>query len=330
MILANRIWIVALLVAMVLVALQLSAHAQSAEAEALFREGRALIRQGKLARGCDKLAASERIETSVGTLLNLGDCRERLDRLASAWAAFRKAEAVAKRTGGDDKRMAEAGKRAASLEAMLSKLRIEVAPKIEGLVVTRDGVVVDAAVQGTPVPVDAGTYTVVAVAPGFKPWSSRVIVNHRTTRNVKIPPLEREPAPAPPPPPTMANTAPAATVTVRRRGGTWTASRKVSAVLAIAGAGAIGTGVFFGVEARTLANDADARCPLPSCSDPEALRLNDRAQTDATRANILYAAGGVAVGAAVILWFVGAPGDETVVVPAVGDHQLGMSFAGRF
>ena len=36
MILANRLWIVALIVAMVLVALQLSAHARSPAAEALF------------------------------------------------------------------------------------------------------------------------------------------------------------------------------------------------------------------------------------------------------------------------------------------------------
>jgi len=330
MTLANRVWIVALIVAMVLVALQLSAHAQSAEAEALFREGRALIKQGKLADGCGKLAASEHLETSVGTLLNLGDCRERLDKLASAWAAFRKAEAVARRNGGDDRRMAEADKRAARLEPMLSKLKIEVdrALEIAGLVVKRDGVVVDAAVLATPVPVDVGTYTVVAEAPGYKPWSRRVIVDHRTTRNVKIPPLEREPLPAPPPPP--ATTAPVATVTVHRRGGTWTTSRKLSAVLAVSGAGAIGTGVFFGIQSRDLANDADARCPLPSCSDPEALRLNDRAQTDATRANLLYAAGGVVVGAAVILWLAGSPGDETVVVPAVGDRQVGMSLAGRF
>src|SRR4051812_35345515 len=72
-------------------------HAQSAEAEVLFRDGRTLIRRGKLAQGCDKLDASERLESSVGTLLNLGDCREKLGKFASAWAAFRKAEAMAKR-----------------------------------------------------------------------------------------------------------------------------------------------------------------------------------------------------------------------------------------
>src|SRR5689334_12967515 len=111
------------------------AHAQSAEAEALFRDGRALIRRGKLAPGCDKLAASERLETSVGTLLNLGDCREKLGKLASAWAAFRKAEAMARRAGSDDKRQAEAERRARQLEPKLSNLEIRVAQRNDGLVV---------------------------------------------------------------------------------------------------------------------------------------------------------------------------------------------------
>ena len=65
-----------------------TASAQSPAAEALFQEGRRLIKQGRLEAGCDKLAASQQLETSIGTLLNLGDCRERLGKLASAWAAF--------------------------------------------------------------------------------------------------------------------------------------------------------------------------------------------------------------------------------------------------
>src|SRR6185436_10468800 len=59
------------------------ARAQSPEAEAVFREGKKLIKEGKLAEGCAKLEASDRIETSTGTLLNLGDCREQNHQLAS-------------------------------------------------------------------------------------------------------------------------------------------------------------------------------------------------------------------------------------------------------
>src|SRR5262245_26486835 len=89
-----------------------AARAQSPDAEMLFREGRALLKAGKLAAGCDKIEASERIESSIGALLNLGDCRAKLDMTATAWAAFRKAEAMARRAG-DARRQAEAARRAA-------------------------------------------------------------------------------------------------------------------------------------------------------------------------------------------------------------------------
>src|SRR5262245_27685397 len=152
------------------------ARAQSAEAEALFRDGRSLVKRGKLAAGCDKLAASERLESSVGTLLNLGDCREKLGKLASAWAAFRKAEEMAKRSGSDDKRQAEAARRATQLEPRLSNLVVEVSGAVAGLIVRRDGEVVDAAVWNTAMPIDSGTYTIAAEAPGFVAWSAPVTV----------------------------------------------------------------------------------------------------------------------------------------------------------
>src|SRR5262245_40010580 len=176
-----------------------SAHAQSPEAEVLFRDGRSLIKQGNIAAGCEKLTASARLESSVGTLLNVGDCRERLGKLASAWAAFRKAEAMARRAGSDDKRQAEAARRAAQLESRLSNLVIEVPARIDGLVVRRDGEVVDAVVWGTPVPVDPGTYTIVAEAPGYAAWKATVPVAVGTRRQlITVPGLERAPvAPVP-------------------------------------------------------------------------------------------------------------------------------------
>ena len=122
-----------------------AARAQNAGAEALFREGRDMIKHGNLAGGCDKLEASEKLESSVGTLLNLGDCREKLGRQASAWAAFRKAEALAKRNGNDAKREREARRRALALEDDLASVTVQVGPKAKsgGLVIKRDGELVD-------------------------------------------------------------------------------------------------------------------------------------------------------------------------------------------
>jgi len=338
----DRLVVVTLVIA--LASLDGTAHAQSAEAEALFRDGRALIKHGQLAAGCDKLAASDRLEPSTGTLLNLGDCREKQGKLASAWGAFRRAEAMAKRAGNDDRRRAEAARRAVSIEPRLSTLRIDVAGHVDGLVVHRDDEVVDPAVWGTAVPVDPGTYTLRAEAPGFTPWQLRIAVGGNAEhKTAQVPALEREPvaaAPVEPPPP--ATTPPPVvpppaevaeqhvTYATIRRSRTWSATRGVSIGFGIAAVGALGTGVYFGVQAKDLQDRADQRCPLPVCADPEGLRDNAQARTDATRANILYGVAGASAALSVVLWLVGAPGDEMVVTPAIGDHQTGVSFAGRF
>lgn len=315
------------------------ASAQSAEAEVLFRDGRKLLKAGKLAAGCDKIEASERLESSVGTLLNLGDCRERLGRLASAWSAFRKAAAMAKRSGGDGKREKEALKRASALEPRLPNLMIQVGgQRIEGLVIKRDNEVVDPALWNTPVPVDPATYAIVVEAPGYKPWKSEVAITAKLKRKVVIvPQLERAPAPVEPPAAPLARSvepqlqpAQPAPMVVRREPGTWTTARKLSVVLGVAGLGTVGGGVYFGLRAKDREERANELCPGVLCADPEALRLNDDAQDDALRANILYAAGGAAVAIATVMWFVGGPDGETVVTPTVGSDRAGVSVLGRF
>jgi hypothetical protein len=311
------------------------ARAQSAEAEVLFRAGRDLIKRGEIVAGCDKLAASERLESSIGTLLNLGDCREKLGTLASAWAAFRKAEAMARRTAGEDRRQAEAGRRAALLEPRLSNLEIKVPARVPGLIVRRDGEILDGARWNTALPLDPGSYAVVAEAPGHQPWRTTVQVGPGTRRQVVVVPhLERlRITPAGARSPAMGPAAPGprepAAVATAPRAGTWSATRIWSAGAGLAGAGGLGAGISFGLHARALQGRADRRCPQVVCGDPGGLALNHQAQVWATRANLLYAAGGAALATAIVLWFVGAPG-EAMVVPAAGDHRLGVAMAGTF
>jgi hypothetical protein len=347
MTLVDRAWLVAVFAVIAAIGLRAPAHAQSAEAEVLFRDGRNLIKHGKLAAGCDKLGASERLESSVGTLLNLGDCREKLGKLASAWAAFRKAEAMAKRAGGpgDDKRQAEAGRRAAQLEPRLSTLLIEVPQRVDGLVVHRDAEIVDEAQWSMALPVDPGSYTIVAEAPGFQTWRTTVVVGPGSTagaggggpvgvdgkRQVTVPVLERA-AIAQEPEPTsrsVPSREPAAPLVITRGGGTWSTMRGLSVGVAVVGAGALGAGVYFGIHANDLRDRADQRCPLTVCADPEGLSLNDQAQTSARRANLLYIAGGTTLATAMLLWLVGAPG-ETTVVPSVGSNHFGVAMTGSF
>src|SRR6185503_15474079 len=165
------------------------AHAQpSPEAEKLFRDGRALAKQGKLVEACDAFAASNKLDSSVGTLLNLGDCRAKLGQTATAWATFVEAGRLAKKQS--DRRQAEADRRAAELEPKLSYLVIQVDAPATGQRVLRDTTLIDPAVFGQPIALDPGAYEVHAEAPGLVAWSQKITVRPDGDRaTVRVPKL---------------------------------------------------------------------------------------------------------------------------------------------
>jgi hypothetical protein len=304
----------------------------------LFREGRKMIKAGNLEGGCAKIEASQRLEPSVGTALNLGDCREKLGNFASAWVAFRKAEALALQRG-DMKRKAEAAKRAAVLEPKLSQLVVMVTSRIDGLVIKRGDEVIAAEAWNAPVPVDPGLYTITAEAPGYKTWSQNIaIAGSKLERKVvTVPMLERAPIkspeklaptdlaiePSPPPKPVEVKTP-------IHQASRWTTTRKVALGVGATGVLAGATGVYFGLRAKDFEDRSNELCPMTTCDDPEGLRLNDRAQTSARNANIAYAIGGVAVGTSIVLWFVGSPKHEVSISPNVGEDHAGVSIGGKW
>jgi hypothetical protein len=332
--------------AVAVIAASAPVHAQSAEAEALFREGRTLIKQGKLAAGCAKLEASHEIESSVGTLLNLGDCREKLGQLASAWAAFLKAEALAKRTT-DPKRQREAARRATGLEPRLSNLVIQVPQPVEGLVIKRDSERIDSGGWNTPLPVDPDSYTLVAEAPGYKPWRLEVNVSAGQRRRVVVVPrlakapepavVDPTPTPAPvPAPPPLASAPyviappPATMESPVYRSRTWSTTRGVAVAIAVLGVGGVVTGAYFGSQSSDYQDRSDAICPTALCDDAEGLRLNDDAKRSANRANLAFGLGGAAGVTAAVMWFLGKPDDELVIAPSFRDGNPGVSLRGRF
>ena len=118
---------------------------------------------GNYAAACEKFSSSRKLDDGLGTTLNLGQCYEKLGRTASAWAEFRDAAARARQAGAREREQ-YARDRVAALEKKLSRLTLT-AGKIEpDERISRDGVVVDRAVLGTPIPVDPGSHVVEAVA----------------------------------------------------------------------------------------------------------------------------------------------------------------------
>jgi len=168
------------------------AHADPAAAEALFREGRALLERGEFNAACEKLEASNALESSAGTLLNLATCRLKQGKTATSWANFVSAERVARNQNRPDQAL-EAKRRADELEPRLSTLTLLASDAPPGLEVRRAGQVVHSASFGTPVPVDPGPLVIEVSAPGYESARLEVTIGAAEDRRVlEIPKLRRD------------------------------------------------------------------------------------------------------------------------------------------
>lgn len=300
------------------------------EAEKLFRDGRALAKQGKLAEACDAFAASNKLESSVGTMLNLGDCRAKLGQTATAWATFVEAGRLAKKQS--DRRQAEADRRVAELEPRLSYLVIQVDAPAADQRVLRDATLIDAAVFGQPVALDPGSYEVHAEAPGLVGWSQKVAVKPDGDRaTVRVPKLARAVAAAPSAPAAgeprdePARDEPASRFTTRR---------KIALASGGVGVVALGASTVLVLQARSMHDEARKACPAGQpCRD---LAASEKSKQAVSRANVATVIGGVgiaALAAGAVLWIVGAPQESSRVVriaPAATSDSVAMTVVGSF
>lgn len=199
--------------ALLVLLLSSTSHAQpaGAQAEVLFRQGRELLAAGKTAEACDAFEQSQKLEPAVTTLMNLAACREKNGQLATAWGHFLDAERQT-RAGADATAQQlhdVAQKRAQTLEARVSKLSINVPAKskLDGLEITRGTERLEPVMWNRALPLDGGSYTITARAPGLQAWSTKVTVAAASdTKTVTVPDLRtvsvpdpRTPEPAPSP-----------------------------------------------------------------------------------------------------------------------------------
>ena len=166
-----------------------SAQPVGAQAEVLFREGRDLMAAGKYAEACAAFEQSQKLDPATTTLLNLAACREKLGQLATAWGLFLDAERQTRSASDSAGQQLHdvARSRARKLEPRVSKLAINVPDesKIDGLEIVRDRQRIEAVMWNRALPVDGGTYTITAQAPGANEWSTTVIVaNEGDTKTV--------------------------------------------------------------------------------------------------------------------------------------------------
>jgi hypothetical protein len=330
-------------VAAILVAQAGSAQTKSgssAAAEALFKQGRDLMSAGKHEEACRKFEASQQLEPGLGTMLNLAECYEKTGRTASAWAEYRKAIPLA-RAAGSKARQDLATERAQALEPRLSTVTIRaVGGEAAGaeLEVRRDGVRLQAAELGSPIPVDPGEHLIEASAPGREPWSAKIHVGPDAAKvSVEIPQLKASASTGAAPPTGTGAPAPAPVLTATTAtsptpsdepASDGSKQRVVGLVLGGAGVVGVGLGTFFGVRAFGKWSEAkDACSDYPYGCGKAGTEARSSASTAGTTSTIAFIAGGALLATGVVLYLT-APAKKTSVAVALGPQAIAVG--GRF
>jgi hypothetical protein len=330
----NRKWLVAFAALSAITAGSSRSRAQAARdpaaAEALFVEGKAAAQAGDYATACARYAESHRLDPGVGILLYLGDCNEKLGRLASAWAAYREAEEAARARGQAD-REARAAERAKAIEPKLPRLAVFVPAdaRVPGLSIRRGDVVLGEGLWGTKLPVDPGKHLVEATAPGREPFRVEVEARAAEVAEVTIPALaepapQRAPAAAPPPAPPPARPPPADAGSGRRTAGL---------VVGGVGLGVVAFGAVSGLVAASAWSEALDHCEegtKPLRCDSTGVAAADRTDVWGTTSTIAIALGAAGVGAGIVLFATAPADDELSVGAALGPTEAAVSAFGRF
>ena len=317
-----------------------------ARADALFREGRALLDAKKYDEACPKLAESQKAEPGSGTLLALALCHEGQGKTATAHRELLETAALARKNGRQDLASA-AEKRAKAMEPTLTKLVVRVPDDDSTTYAVRldDQPVADES-RGKPIVVDPGEHRIVASATG-RVARSYVVRATGGTVEIVIDQLDEEEkaAPAVVPAAKPARATPVKTVTDeelthasgasdREPGSNGTAQKVIGLTLMGGGvAGLVGSGVY---AAQAVSARSDARNLQGAAADS----ANDRARTK-TMISVVSGSVGVVVLAVGTILLVTAPSKSSAtvgqsykpraqLVPMAGPGELGAGFVGAF
>jgi hypothetical protein len=280
-----------------------AARAQASDpaaAQAMFDEAKQLMAAGRLAEACPKFLVSFKLDPKPGAAVNLADCYEKNGQFASAWARYLEAASLAQRAAQPEREQ-YARDHAKALEPKLSRVSVNAAPA-PGLEVLRDGVVIDPAMLGTALPVDAGKHQIDARAPGKKTWTTTVeLPIGGAPVKVDVPPLQDGEAGASPVGPVAPGAPPApgdaAPVPF------WGSQRVAGLVVGVVGLAGLGVGSAFGAIASSKWSTAKTNdCGGTTMCSAAGVTLVGDAKSAATVSTGMFIAGGVLVAAGVVVF----------------------------
>ncbi|MCC6648269.1 MAG: hypothetical protein IT374_22205 [Polyangiaceae bacterium] len=286
----------------------------AASAEALFVQGRAAADRGDHATACAKFEESNRLDPAPGTVFNLGDCSEKLGKLATAWQYFRE---VAQRLPASDERVPIAIARAARLDKRTPRLTIRLAASAPaGTVVARDGSELGAASLGVALPVDPGEHQIEVRAAGRRPATRRVTIAEGAQQSLEVDagPLA-DGAVGPAPRPDAAGSS----------GG-----RRTAGWIALGAGGVVfGVGVVTGVMVLGKKSTVDANCDADKRCNQAGADAADAGRTLGKVSGVSFVLGAAGLGVGGYL-LATSPRRETAIAPWFGPGAGGLSLARRF
>lgn len=255
-------------------------------ADTLFRAARAASKRGDEGQACKLFAESYRLESAIGTELNLAVCEERDRHFAHALQMFQE---VYTETADSDPRHALAADRIHEVEQRVAwvTLKADVTLPKDTTIAIGDVKLTEAGLN-VKLPLDPGKKTIAIRAPGHQPHEMEIDLAEAADVTLAVElgrPIQapRATVTAPPPPATGSNTRRVAAVT----------ALGVSASLLMV-TGALGLAV---IQAKA---DVNENCDGTFCS-PEGVRLAQRGRALSLASDLTFAASICSAGLAALL-----------------------------
>ena len=306
-----------------LLGLSFPARAQSAEADELFRQGRAALEKMDYATACSKFSESNRLERAVGTLISLAQCEEAQNKFVMARQHWQEAADLADALQDRLQRGPAARAKVAELDKRIARLTIQLGPTAPpSTTVKRDDVNLQSASFGSALPVESGKHVLVVSAEGYEPKQFDLMLSEGESQTIVVEPGAQLPAPPP-------GTNPGAEVPVAPGEPHSETLRTTAFVLGGVGVIGIGVGAVFGLRASSKWSDAKDACKPGACGAGSTAQSDkDSASSAGTISTITFIVGGAALATGIALYVVDRNQryGSLKIVPSLG----GLSAIGSF
>ncbi len=328
----------AMALALLLPLARTAAAQEEPDAEALFQEGRRLLKEGQYEAACPILQQSFDIHEGLATEFNLAECEEKLQRFSSAYRHYDHVRVVAA-TKNDAARAEVAGTRAEIAKARAASVTVTVRQPAPNEELRVDGELIVVNGQGkASVLLDPGPHDIEARADKYLQFIQKFSLTSGAKVAIDVPPLRPAGAPTttlPKPPPVVSTPKrPQPAVVSSTNSGT-SGSQIAGYVLLGTGTVIAGGGAYLLIDANATKRELDKLCPDRVCTDTSLKPKYDNAKTETTVGAVLAVTGGVFLVTGLSLLAAPTGGTSTSArrvqfAPILGAGTGGISASGAF